>query len=291
MICKFCESSHVQKDGNHNGFQRYRCIDCGKRFDGERYNNSYFIHFNIKLKKTDRNLLTRENYCIPTNNIDYIHKKNILYVKRIIEVLGAPPGLTPPCYLDIPNKIFADEEHYTPEYVEEHYYACMKNFDLNMKFFDNLDPNKFNRHLMSIIRKNKLKEISDLSTLSHKPGVYIMVLDKYKQVYIGVSDSGVKERIISHWSAKKDFARLICGKVETSILSIDSFGALDTTRIFYKELNFSKMHELESKLVSQFKPEYRLNRVAGGLNAEYDSTIRNLGLMASMQKRQLIDTD
>ena len=44
----------------------------------------------------------------------------------------------------------------------------------------------------------------------------------------------MKKRILGHWNRQKEFDHLICGKIEESILSIDSFGALDTTRIFYK---------------------------------------------------------
>ena len=52
-------------------------------------------------------------------------------------------------------------------------------------------------------------------------------------MYIGISND-IKKRILTHWGSKKDFDRLLFGKKENSVLSIDSFGALDTTRIFYK---------------------------------------------------------
>ena len=83
-------------------------------------------------------------------------------------------------------------------------------------------------------------ETDDLNELAGKQGVYILVLDEYKQAYIGKSEAagGMKQRILNHWSKRKEFGRLLNGKVESSILSIDSFGALDTTRIFYKELKW-----------------------------------------------------
>ena len=37
MNCIKCNSEHTQKDGNHNGFQRYKCLDCKKRFDYGKY--------------------------------------------------------------------------------------------------------------------------------------------------------------------------------------------------------------------------------------------------------------
>lgn len=292
MICKNCESTHVHKDGNHNGYQRYKCLNCGKRFDGEKYEKEIdsIIHFNTKIKKSDRNLLTRENYCVPKKEIDYRDKKNIQMAKSFIEEKGRPPLLCPPSYYNIPNSVFEDEEHYTDEFLEKHYMNCMENFDLNMKYFDNLDYDKFNQYLMRFVKKNKFIEITDLSEVSKKIGAYILVLDKYKQVYIGISTSkkGIKGRILQHWSKQKEFGRLLNGSVDKSILSIDSFGALDTTRIFYKELKwYQDLDKYEGKLVGEFKSEYRLNRVAGGLNAEGDKALRNLQLMASVQERKM----
>lgn len=52
-----------------------------------------------------------------------------------------------------------------------------------------------------------------------------MVLDEYRQVYIGATSesAGTAERIRQHWSGQKQFDRLLAGSVETSVLSIDSF--------------------------------------------------------------------
>ena len=291
MICKYCCSPKVHKDGNHNGLQRYKCLVCGKRFDGEEYvnNNSYIIHFNTKLKKTDRNKLTRENYCIPKKEIDYRDKKNIQMAKSFIAENGRQPQLLPQYYCNIPNSIFEDEENYTDEYIEEHYLDCIKNFDLNMRYFESLNYDLFNKYLAGFVKRKRFVEITDLSDVANKIGAYILVLDKYKQVYIGVSSSqrGIKGRILQHWSKQKEFGRLLYGSVETSILSIDSFGALDTTRIFYKELKwYQDLDEYESKVIAEFKSEYCLNRVDGGLNAESDGVLRNLRLMVP-KKREL----
>jgi len=76
--------------------------------------------------------------------------------------------------------------------------------------------------------------------------------------------------------------------VESSILSIDSFGAFDTTRIFYREVkNYRDMNALEAKLVNELKTEYSLNRVGGGLNNEDDSALRNVQLWAQTHNRDL----
>lgn len=290
MQCKNCGSDHVQKDGKHNGLQRYKCLECNKRFDGEEYQPMFFCHFNVRIKRTDRNRITRDNYCIPTNELDYKEKKNIRIAKEIHARNQGEPTLIPEIYYNIPNRVFADEEHYTDAWVEEHYQACMENFDLNMAFFSKLNYADFDKYLMRFIKKNRFVETDDLNILDGKRGIYILVLDEYKQVYIGKSESagGIKQRILAHWSKRKEFGHLLNGRVETSILSIDSFGALDTTRIFYKALNwYQDIDECEGKLVEEFNSDYRLNRVAGGLNAEGEPAARNLMLMGSVQERKL----
>ncbi|MGN1358187.1 MAG: hypothetical protein ACI4WU_02335 [Bacilli bacterium] len=290
MNCIYCNSNKVHKDGNHNGLQRYKCLECKKRFDGEKYENSRIVHFNTSIKKKDTNTLTRDNYCIPTNKVSYKQKKNIEQVKKIIEQHGSTPLLAPweYEYLNIPNEKYADGEHYTEEYVRKHYIDCMENFDLNMNFFASINHNEFNNYLSNFVKKNKFIEIKDLNIVSQVSGLYILVLDKYNQVYIGKSETGIKKRILNHWNRKKEFGHLLNGDVDKSILSIDSFGALDTTRIFYKELgSFSNLDEQEEKMVKLFKKDYRLNRVAGGINSEKNQGIRNIELMSSIQERSL----
>lgn len=248
-------------------------------------NSIYITHFKTRIKRSDKNKLTRENYCVPTTEVSYKVKKNIKIAKEFFKSNNRYPGLVPDYYCNIPNNIFADEEHYTEEYVESHYNDCMKNFDLNMQFFASLDSEKFNKHLLSFVKRNRFKEIDDLQTVSQIEGIYILVLDKYNQAYIGIS-SDIKRRILSHWSRKK-FDHLICGRVEESILSIDSFGALDTTRIFYKPCGWREKDKVEEKFVAKFKSIYRLNRVAGGFNGEEERTLRNVVLSANVQKRNL----
>ena len=115
MKCIHCGSNHIRKDGNHNGFQRYRCMECKKKFDGEVCQDNFFYHFKVRIKRNDRNKLTRENYCIPTNELDYKEKKNIRIAKEIHARNQGEPTLIPEFYYNIPNRVFADEEHYTDE--------------------------------------------------------------------------------------------------------------------------------------------------------------------------------
>lgn len=294
MKCLFCNSEHTQKDGRHKDMQRYRCMSCGKRFLSGEYEGdfSYITHFNTKIKKTDRNVLTRENYCTPSRDVDYKTRKILEDARAFFERKGRYPLLVPSCYCNIPNEVFSDYEHFTEEYVAKHYQDCIRNFDLNMAFFEKLDYAQFDRYLTAFVKKNKFREVTDLQDIAGKSGIYILVLDKYKQVYIGKSESakGMKSRILHHWNGNKEFSRLIFGDVENSILSIDVFGALDTTRIFVREYRWSQdLDATEKKLVGQFDTRYRLNRVAGGLNAEDDSALRTLELLNTKQERALTD--
>lgn len=246
----------------------------------------YIVHFNTRIKCSDRNKLTRENYCIPTRNISWKNKKNIQIAEDFFEQHKRYPRLCPSCYQNIPNDVFADSEHFTEEFVAKHYRDCVENFDLNMRFFSRIEKDKFERHLNSFARRNRFKEIDDLKIVSGVEGIYIMVLDEYKQVYIGVSGD-IKKRILAHWTSKKDFEHLLCGAVYESILSIDSFGALDTTRIFYKPCSWWEKDKAEEKYISKFSSKYRLNRMAGGINGEADRDLREVMLLANVQTRDL----
>lgn len=159
----------------------------------------------------------------------------------------------------------------------------MKNYDLNMKYMNNLSSDDFNHALNVFLSKNKgITQITDLTTCDCMEGIYILVLDAYKQVYIGQS-TNIKKRIMGHWSKTKPFDRLIFGRVENSILSIDSFGALDTTRIFVCPT--SHLFEVEAKLVRSMDAKYMLNRTAGGIGLDEDTY--KLEVLASAAHRDM----
>ena len=157
MNCIYCNSSHVHKDGNHNGLQRYRCLDCNKKFDGEAYDTKYIEHFGIKIKDKSTNKLTRDNYCIPTNKTDSETRKSIemaeLYKMNNINVSF------PKYFSNLPNEVFIDKDTYTDDWVKKHYDNCMYNYDLNMKYFDSLGKEEFNKELDDFIKRNKLNQI------------------------------------------------------------------------------------------------------------------------------------
>lgn len=72
----------------------------------------------------------------------------------------------------------------------------------------------------------------------------------------------IRARIKRHWSGTKQFDRLIFGNKDSSVLSIDSFRALDTSRIFAAKT--TRGLEQEGRLVSALPFDFLLNRVPSG---------------------------
>lgn len=102
-----------------------------------------------------------------------------------------------------------------------------------------------------------------------------MILDEYKQAYLGTA-SDIYKRIITHWIKQKEFDRLIFGGVEHSRLSIDSFRPLDTTRIYV--MKTKRTYSSEDRYINSISEKYLLNRTGGGL--------LNLGLTEAISKRK-----
>lgn len=188
-------------------------------------------------------------------------------------------------YATIKNKSsFGDGIVYSPDECQLMQQAALENFDLNMKFFQKLDKNDFNASLEKYIQKYKFKPCDYIQELDGVSGIYMLVLDEYKQVYIGKSDD-IKRRLIEHMTQQKDFDRLVFGDIETSRLSVDSFRPLDFTRIYYTKIRKRELDSAEEKMVSDFEDKYVLNRTKGGFHS---------GLAAAtidMKKRKLIEED
>ena len=222
---------------------------------------------------------------------------------------------------DIPDEWFKDyamrkAPYYTDKkckYLQE---IALENFDYNMKYFKSLNAEKFNTEIDDFIKNHpKFEIVQDLREYKTTAGIYIMILDEYKQVYIGITrgKTGVKGRIQAHWSRQMPLDRLIWGGVKTSIISIDSFRALDTTRILFEphpefcemvtdengnpkkgffmgvECNVwntdvylgSKEYEL---INNAFSPEFLCNRCAGGGKSLLEAFL-------TRKERNLIDNE
>lgn len=187
---------------------------------------------------------------------------------------------------------FDDEDQLvrSDEWCAWHQARALENFDLNMAYFAQLDRSEFAAAVDAVMAMRKtrwLTEVTDLNRWESRGGLYVMVLDDYCQVYVGITQGsvGVKARIRQHWSSSKQFDRLLFGEVEDSILSIDSFRALDTTRIF--AVGTTDPWSLEDAVVGAFPSKFVLNRIAGG-----DSRI--LGVQAALgvdvvRRHRLVD--
>lgn len=202
-----------------------------------------FKHFGVRVLEGKYGLnLTREKYAI-------INKKNSLcYFKGMKE-----------------NYEDKDGEFYKDEWCETYRNLCLENFDLNISFFKRLDSSKFNNEINSAVDKYNLKKVEDLNLYDNCGGYYLMVLDKYTQVYIGYT-TNIKQRIQRHWSSNKHFDRLLFPmyNVENSRLSIDSFRAFDTTKIYAIKRRHSV--KFEDSLIKEFSDEFVLNRINGGFS-------------------------
>jgi hypothetical protein len=155
--------------------------------------------------------------------------------------------------------------YYTDEWCQKHLKDAFENFDLNMQFFSMLDHNEFNSNIDNFLKNNsKFKEIYDLNSYMTASGYYILIADQYCQFYIGTSNT-IGKRIKQHWNNRKSFDRLLfpIGGVNTSIISFDSYRALDTTRILIYETH--NVFNVEDKIINSFNPDFVGNRIGGGL--------------------------
>lgn len=221
-------------------------------------------HFGLKVYARKHGLyLDRDNYAIIDNKSSFNTK------------LKGLEG----CYKD------EEGRYYTDEWCEKHRGDCLKNFDLNMKFYRSLSKQEFNGEINAFITKNQtFTEVFDLGLYAKASGYYLMVLDRYCQIYIGTTND-IKRRIQQHWSIQQKFDRLLfpIGAVEKSVLSIDCFRALDTTRIFaYKS---SDTYIQEDEFINEFSPRFICNRVGGG---KLDGDLTGmLNIMSTMKQREL----
>lgn len=178
-----------------------------------------------------------------------------------------PRDAYPEGYWEAVAHNYDDDEHrfMSDEWCQAHQARALENFDLNMAYFEELDHEEFDAAVTAAVATQKgMVEVTDLNEWKGKGGLYVMVLDDFCQAYVGVTQSaaGVSGRIRQHWTSSKAFDRLLFGDVSDSILSIDSFRALDTTRIFAAKSR--NPFDLEDKIIQSLPPRFVTNRVAGG---------------------------
>lgn len=235
--------------------------------------NEKMIHFGISISPKKRGLkLSRDNYAEISNRSSF----SSIYQHAL--KIGDEKMIEPN------SDIYADKEGiiYTDSWCQKHLEEVMQNFDLNMQFFKKLDKAKFNNEVTKFIKKTKFVEITDLSDFSC-PGYYAMILDEYCQVYIGTSQD-IRTRVRQHWNGHNSkFDRLIFGSVTKSRLSINSFRALDTTRILvYPNI---KTFDKENGFIKCFSDEFICNRIDGGRIADMEFGM--LSAVTSIKTRDL----
>jgi len=235
-------------------------------------NDKSISHFGISMALRTRGYkLTRENYAIISNKSTL--GRNMIFLQALKN--------NDEKLIKSYSKIYADKEGliYRDDWCKKHLVEIMQNFDLNMNFFDKLDRVKFENEVRQFLKKTKFYEITDLNEYSCS-GYYVMILDKYCQLYVGTTKD-IKKRIRQHWAGGKlKFDRLICGQIDKSKLSIDSFRALDTTRIFVYPTD--DIYCKENEFINYFSDEFICNRIGGG-NMDFGV----ISAMACMKTRNL----
>ena len=213
---------------------------------------------------------------------------------------------------DLINKVYPENNDWCTEFWYIHIQQVLINYFCNIKkyksgsrevFEEELNKILFSKILFSkkYIKKfhqikidiedphpefdNKLSpffEIHDLSCLKQISGIYILVMDEYKQLYLGQSHD-IRRRILSHWSKQKSIERLLFDDYKHSGLSVDSFRAFDTTRIFVLPCNSPE--SIEDDLLKTADVSFTLNRIGGGLLSSDSDTLNALEYTKNKFKR------
>lgn len=168
------------------------------------------------------------------------------------------------------NALYDFSDSYYKPYLSEYWYKrevkdLTKNYEINMKHFANLTDEGFKKALDKFLKKHpKFVEVTDISDNKYRDcGYYLLVLDNYKQVYVGIA-TDIQERIVQHFQKVVPYDRRIFGEVERSKLSIDSFGCKDITRIFVCfnwRVGYGWTHE--DDFINEFNNKYVSNRIRG----------------------------
>lgn len=173
---------------------------------------------------------------------------------------------------------------YSPQFIEMYTDEILVNYRLSMEYFKSLDHDMFNKELEAFVLRNKFIDVWNLKKFKGVSGYYIMVLDEYNQCYIGWSKD-IYKRIRTHWNIRKDFDRLLFPShgMKSSIMSIDSFRILDTTRIFIKPQKDDC--NSEEFLVNDMNKMYTLNRIGGGIKPT-DNYFIEKAVMSGIERRK-----
>lgn len=159
------------------------------------------------------------------------------------------------------RKTFDKSVYYSLEEIEVQFEIASPYFKLSMRYFSSLNNSEFRDFVSKYTQSFNFTEIVDLNTLQDVSGYYLLVLDDYSQVYLGISKN-MKKRIMAHWSREIPLDHLIFSHSDGRPFSIDSFRALDTTRIYalYDDFLYS-----EYKMMSKIPMQFLLNTAFSGI--------------------------
>lgn len=159
---------------------------------------------------------------------------------------------------------YRDDDHteYSDAYLLVQRDQALINFDLSMLYFDSLNADEFEKALDRVLRAGRrLKPVTSLPSWDSVEGCYVMVFDNYKQFYIGTAGD-IRKRIKGHWSARKQFDRVLFGTPYDSIFPVDELRPLDTTRLYAARSTDAFI--MEERLVRAADTRFCLNRMLGG---------------------------
>ncbi|OMD87538.1 MULTISPECIES: hypothetical protein [Paenibacillus] len=83
------------------------------------------------------------------------------------------------------------------EELENKVGKVLAKFDHNMKYFESLSWDKFNEELNKLVEADNFTEITNLNSVNGVSGYFIMILDDYCQIYIGIARN-IRGRIMEH---------------------------------------------------------------------------------------------
>lgn len=168
---------------------------------------------------------------------------------------------------------------------------ALLNYKYSMQYFKMLSKREFDKelkrfkeaypHFVEVTNINDYKP-KRIGPREWKPyeGIYILVLKKYKQIYVGQSNR-ISTRIKQHWGVKalhetehiehmesgimtlKDYSHYTGANEDNSVMKIDAFGPLDTSQIYFMETKCSEEERkmLEAELINFFDKRFLCNRL------------------------------
>jgi hypothetical protein len=166
---------------------------------------------------------------------------------------------------------------------------ALLNYKYSMQYFKMLSKREFDKelkrfkeaypHFVEVTNINDYKP-KRIGPREWKPyeGIYILVLKKYKQIYVGQSNR-ISTRIKQHWGVRaindtefiehwesgvmklSDYTNYVGANENNSIIKIDAFGPLDTSQLFiYEAYTEEERKKLEAELISFFDKKFLCNR-------------------------------